>query len=68
MAQAYTARIEEVNLQGPELRAVLEVNQNALKDAAFLDEERKSKGKRTMLHGIPVLLKVRGNDGCSVSS
>ena len=57
--QTYFARIEEVNLQGPELRAVLELNPSALKQAAALDKERKLTGKRSHLHGIPVLLKVR---------
>ena len=56
--QAYFARIEEVNLQGPELRAVLELNPSALKQAAALDKERKLTGKRSHLHGIPVLLMV----------
>ena len=56
--QTYFARIEEVNLQGPELRAVLELNPSALKQAAALDKERKLTGKRSHLHGIPILLKV----------
>jgi amidase len=56
--QTYFMRIEEVNLQGPELRAVLELNPSALKQAAALDKERKLTGKRSHLHGIPVLLKV----------
>ena len=56
--QAYFARIEEVNLQGPQLRAVLELNPSALGQAAVLDQERKLKGKRSDLHGIPILLKV----------
>lgn len=56
--QAYFARIEEVNLQGPKLRAVLELNPSALEQAAALDKERKLTGKRSDLHGIPVLLKV----------
>lgn len=56
--QTYFARIEEVNLEGPELRAVLELNPSALKQAAALDKERKLTGKRSYLHGIPVLLKV----------
>jgi len=56
--QAYFARIDEVNLKGPALRAVLELNPSALAQAASLDKERKSKGKRSALHGIPILLKV----------
>ncbi|KAL0576530.1 hypothetical protein V5O48_005450 [Marasmius crinis-equi] len=57
LVKAYIARIEEVNLHGPALRAVIEVNPSALKQAAELDRERKRYGKRTLLHGIPVLLK-----------
>lgn len=49
-----------MNLKGPALRAVLEVNPSALAQAAALDKERKKTGKRSLLHGIPVLLKVCG--------
>lgn len=56
--KAYLARIDEVNLKGPALRAVLETNPSALAQAAALDAERKLSGKRSLLHGIPVLLKV----------
>ena len=55
--QAYFARIDEVNLKGPQLRAVLELNPSALSEAAALDHERRVKGKRGPLHGIPVLVK-----------
>ena len=48
---------EEVNLKGPQLRAVLETNPSALAQAAALDKERKTTGKRSPLHGIPILLK-----------
>ncbi|PPQ89267.1 hypothetical protein CVT25_001351 [Psilocybe cyanescens] len=54
---AYFARIEEVNLKGPVLRAVIEVNPFALVQAASLDKERKKSGKRSLLHGIPILIK-----------
>ncbi|KAJ3828045.1 amidase signature enzyme [Lentinula raphanica] len=57
LVNAYLSRIEEVNLQGPELRAVLEISPIALDVAAKLDEERRVSGRRTMMHGIPVLLK-----------
>ncbi|KAJ7628820.1 amidase signature enzyme [Roridomyces roridus] len=57
LVKAYFARIEEVNLNGPALRAVLEMNPSALAEAAKLDQERKISGKRSTLHGIPVLLK-----------
>ncbi|KAJ7432101.1 amidase signature enzyme [Mycena galericulata] len=57
LIKAYFARIEEVNINGPGLRAVLELNPSALKEAALLDSERKATGKRSELHGIPILLK-----------
>ena len=55
--QAYLGRIEEVNLKGPALHAVIEINPKALLQAADLDAERKVKGSRGPLHGIPLLLK-----------
>lgn len=55
--QAYFARIEEVNLKGPELRAVIETNPSALVQAAQLDKERSKGAKRSVLHGIPIILK-----------
>ncbi|KDR73359.1 hypothetical protein GALMADRAFT_101041 [Galerina marginata CBS 339.88] len=57
LVKAYFARIAEVNTEGPCLRAVLETNPSALKQAADLDEERKTKGMRSALHGIPLLIK-----------
>ncbi|KXN81982.1 hypothetical protein AN958_03329 [Leucoagaricus sp. SymC.cos] len=57
LIKAYFARIDEVNLKGPTLRALLEINPSALSQAATLDRERRTKGKRSLLHGIPVLLK-----------
>ncbi|KAG6808031.1 hypothetical protein H0H92_005635 [Tricholoma furcatifolium] len=57
LVKAYFARIKEVNLEGPALRAVYETNPTALATAAELDAERKAKGARSALHGIPVLVK-----------
>ncbi|KAG2339111.1 amidase signature enzyme [Suillus weaverae] len=57
LIKAYFARIEEVNLQGPMLRAVIETNPSALLEAAALDYERLTHGSRSALHGIPVLVK-----------
>ncbi|EKM57234.1 uncharacterized protein PHACADRAFT_254888 [Phanerochaete carnosa HHB-10118-sp] len=57
LVKAYFTRIEEVNLQGPALRAVIETNPSALAQARELDLERKAKGPRGALHGIPILLK-----------
>ncbi len=57
VVEKYLARIEAMNLRGPELRAVLEVNPEALEIADKLDQERERKGSRGALHGIPILLK-----------
>ncbi|CAE6425450.1 unnamed protein product [Rhizoctonia solani] len=57
LVKAYFARIDEVNLKGPQLHAVIEINLQALTQAAALDAERKRTGKRSPLHGIPLLLK-----------
>ena len=53
----YLQRIDALNHKGPELGAVIETNPDALADAEALDGERKQKGPRGPLHGIPVLLK-----------
>ncbi|KAG9313686.1 amidase signature enzyme [Chiua virens] len=57
LVKAYFRRIDEVNLQGPALRAIIETNPSALAEAAKLDHERSLSGPRSPLHGIPVLLK-----------
>lgn len=57
LVKAYLRRIIEVNLEGPALHAIIETNPNALLQAAALDDERKVKGSRGPLHGIPLLLK-----------
>ncbi len=53
----YLARIEAYDRQGPKLHAVITLNKNALETARALDAERKAKGKRSALHGIPIVLK-----------
>ncbi len=54
---SYLARIEQLNKRGPALHALIETNPDALAIAAALDAERKAKGPRGPLHGIPVLIK-----------
>ena len=57
LVKKYLARIAEIDQRGPTLRSVLELNPDALSIAAALDRERKSKGPRGPMHGIPVLIK-----------
>ena len=54
LTKAYLRRIERLN---PTLGAVIETNHMAVDIAASLDRERKAKGPRGPLHGIPILLK-----------
>ena len=53
----YLERIEDLDRRGPALRAIIETNPDAISIARSLDDERKSRGPRGPLHGIPVLLK-----------
>jgi amidase len=57
LTQAYLDRIEALDRKGPALRSVIETNPEALAIADGLDAERKAKGPRGPLHGIPILLK-----------
>ncbi|HMK39861.1 MAG TPA: amidase [Bacteroidota bacterium] len=57
IAEMYIARIESVDRKGPALRSVIELNPDALTIADEMDRERKEKGPRGPLHGIPVLIK-----------
>jgi amidase len=54
IAEQYLARIDQVDKQ---THAVIETNPDALRIADALDAERKAKGPRGPLHGIPVLIK-----------
>jgi len=57
LVEAYSARIEAIDKQGPAINSVIELNPEAFSVADSLDRERKGKGPRGPLHGIPVLIK-----------
>lgn len=57
LVENYLSRIEAVDKHGPAVNSVIELNPDALSIAATLDEERRKKGSRGPLHGIPVLIK-----------
>lgn len=63
IAEAYLSRIDALDRKGPRLRAVLDVNADALALADQLDQERKAGKVRGPLHGIPVLLKANIDTG-----
>ena len=51
------ARITAYDEAGPKLNAVMLLNPQAMETALALDAERLDKGRRSPLHGIPVVLK-----------
>ena len=58
LTQLYLARIAKYDKSGPKLNAVFQINPSAVEQARALDAERRAKGPRGPLHGIPVLLKA----------
>ncbi len=57
ICERYLERVDAIDRSGPTLRAVIEVNPEALEIADRLDAERIERGTRGPLHGIPIILK-----------
>jgi amidase len=57
IAEKYLTRIDAIDKHGPALNSVIETNPDALAIADDLDKQRKEKGSRSPLHGIPILIK-----------
>jgi len=57
LVEKYSDRITDIDKKGPGLYSVIEMNPDAERIAVALDRERKEKGPRSPLHGIPILLK-----------
>ena len=57
LAQAALDRIARLDMAGPRVNAVIELNPDALAIAQERDEERRTGRVRGPLHGIPVLVK-----------
>jgi amidase len=57
LVKLYLKRIDVYDKQGPGINAVITLNPKALETAKALDKERKAKGPRGPLHGIPIVLK-----------
>jgi amidase len=68
LTEKYLARIQEIDKAGPMVNSVIELNPDALQIADALDQERKSKGPRGPLHGIPVLIKDNIDTGDHMST
>jgi amidase len=57
ITEHYLQRIADLDRKGPALHSIIETNPDAVSVAEELDRERKVKGPRGPLHGIPVILK-----------
>ena len=57
LVQLYLDRIATYDDAGPQINSVLSINPKALDYARELDLERQLFGPRSLLHGIPILLK-----------
>src|SRR5260370_6464022 len=57
IAEKYLTRIDAIDKHGPALNSVIETNPDALAIADDLDKQRKEKGPRSPLQGIPILIK-----------
>ncbi|HKS39175.1 MAG TPA: amidase [Blastocatellia bacterium] len=57
ITEMYLARIGDIDKREPAINSVIEINPDAQSIADALDRERKEKGPRGPLHGIPMLIK-----------
>lgn len=57
LTKFYLDRIEEYDKKGPKLNSIVTINSHAIDDAIRLDADRKTKGKYSNLHGIPIVVK-----------
>ena len=60
---AYLKRIQDIDKNGPQLNAVIEVNPDTINIAKTMDAERRNGAVRGPLHGIPILIKDNINTG-----
>ena len=57
LVRLYLNRIDAYDRKGPKINSVITLNPKALEEARALDAERKTKGRRSPLHGIPIVVK-----------
>ena len=63
LTEMYLERIAAIDQAGPTLRAVIEVNPEALAIAAAMDRELQAGHRRGPIHGLPVLIKDNIDSG-----
>jgi Asp-tRNA(Asn)/Glu-tRNA(Gln) amidotransferase A subunit family amidase len=57
LVELYLKRIDAYDKNGPKINSVITMNPKARDEARALDAERKARGRRSPLHGIPVVIK-----------
>src|SRR5882724_1459538 len=57
LVSLYLKRIEAYDKTGPKINSVITLNPRAMDEAKALDRERRTKGPRSPLHGVPVMIK-----------
>jgi amidase len=57
VVNAYLKRIAAYDQKGPALNAIIAIHPKAIEMAKALDAERKAKGPRSLLHGVPIIVK-----------
>lgn len=57
LVRMYLNEIDRIDKAGPRLNSISEINPDAYKIADQLDKERRVSGPRTILHGIPIVIK-----------
>jgi amidase len=57
LVDMYLKRIEAYDKKGPKINSVITPNPKAREEARALDVERRTRGRRSSLHGIPVVIK-----------
>ncbi len=57
LCELYLHRIDAIDREGPAVHAIIQLNPDALAIAEDLDAERRNRGARGPLHGVPIVLK-----------
>lgn len=57
LVEMYLTRIETLDQFGAQVNSVMEINPDAREIAQALDVERRVRGARSLLHGVPILMK-----------
>ncbi|MBK8616264.1 MAG: amidase [Anaerolineales bacterium] len=70
LTELFFERIDSIDTNGPRLNSIIEMNPEAAAIASSLDRERAAGKVRSLLHGIPILLKdnIDTHDGMQTTA